>query len=193
MQNKRRGKCHHCKEFYRKEARNFWHQRYCEKSECRKASKAQSQRRWFQKSENQNYFRGNENVERVRAWRKNNPRYWRRGSNKISSALQEVITAQPIDIQDVKRSSNPGALQDLLSMQHPLVLGLISMMTGDALQENIEQTTRSLLSRGYQILGIRPQVQPGDVLYENQKSGLSSTTASDSSAVQLGGSAIDSG
>jgi hypothetical protein len=37
-----------------------------------------SQKRWLQKPENQDYFRGSQNVQRVQRWRKANPGYWRR-------------------------------------------------------------------------------------------------------------------
>ena len=45
---------------------------------CRKASKADSQRRWLQKPENRDYFRGPEHVQRVQRWREAHPGYWRR-------------------------------------------------------------------------------------------------------------------
>jgi hypothetical protein len=38
-------------------------------------------------------------------------------------------------------------------------VGLISMMTGSALQEDIAATTRALLSKGQDILGGRPWSQ----------------------------------
>src|SRR5208283_1860396 len=48
-------KCQHCKEFYLPDRRNLHHQRYCEEPACRRQRKAESQRRWVQKSESQNY------------------------------------------------------------------------------------------------------------------------------------------
>ena len=40
-------------------------------------------------------------------------------------------------------------------MQPAVMVGLISMMTGSALQEDIAATTRALLSKGQDILGGR--------------------------------------
>jgi len=49
--------------------RNATRQKYCNKAECKKASKAESQRKWLNKPENSDYFRSHENVERVQQWR----------------------------------------------------------------------------------------------------------------------------
>ena len=71
-------KCLHCNELFHADCRNRTRQRYCAAAACRKASKAESQRRWLLKPENQDYFRGPQHVERVRLWRSKNPGYWRR-------------------------------------------------------------------------------------------------------------------
>ena len=68
-------KCLCCGDFFPPDYRNVRHQRYCSKPACRKESKAQSQRGWQQRPENQNYFRGPENRQRVKDWRKANPGY----------------------------------------------------------------------------------------------------------------------
>ena len=49
------------------------HQRYCSEAACRRQSKAESQRRWVQNPDNQNYFSGPQNSQRVKEWRKRNP------------------------------------------------------------------------------------------------------------------------
>jgi hypothetical protein len=55
-------KCNHCSEFYLPDRRNLHHQRYCSAPACRKQSKAESQRRWLQRPDNQNYFCGPQTV-----------------------------------------------------------------------------------------------------------------------------------
>ena len=60
-------------EFFAPEGRNAFHQSYCSKPECRRASKAASQRRWLAKPANRNYFRDQENVRRVQEWRQAHP------------------------------------------------------------------------------------------------------------------------
>jgi len=43
----KRCKCANCHQPFHADARNAWHQRYCEEPACRAASKAASQRRWL--------------------------------------------------------------------------------------------------------------------------------------------------
>ena len=66
MIKRRRRKCLNCSALFRPDPRNLRHQRYCSRPECRQASKAASQRRWLAKPANRDYFRGPENVARVR-------------------------------------------------------------------------------------------------------------------------------
>jgi len=66
-------KCPHCQQLFTPDARNATRQRYCSKPACRKQSKADSQRRWLQKPENRDYFRGAEHVLRVQRWRAAHP------------------------------------------------------------------------------------------------------------------------
>ena len=55
-------KCRDCGKLFKPDPRNVKNQWYCHRQECRKASKAASQKRWLQKPENRNYFRGPDNV-----------------------------------------------------------------------------------------------------------------------------------
>jgi len=71
-------------------------QRYCSAADCRRASKAASQRRWLDKPENRDYFRGPEQVARVQAWRRAHPGYARRRAVR-PPPLQEERLAQVID------------------------------------------------------------------------------------------------
>ena len=56
MTTRTRRKCRHCGQLFRPDPRNLRHQRYCSAKECRRASKAASQRRWLAKAENRDYF-----------------------------------------------------------------------------------------------------------------------------------------
>jgi hypothetical protein len=151
-----RRKCLHCGEFYRPDRRNLRHQRYCAKPDCRKQSKAASQRRWLQRPENQTYFRCPENCQRVKEWRERHPGYGRKKKAAPPAALQEVYHAEDPEAQGVSPSPRPDALQELCAMQPAMVVGLISMMTGSTLQEDIALTTRLLLRKGQDILAMRP-------------------------------------
>jgi hypothetical protein len=138
--------CLCCKTLFSLDARNQRHQKYCGARACRQASKRASQRQWLQKPANQDYFRGPANVERVRQWRKQNPHYWKRSEQ------------------------GAGTLQDLLTEQGPLLVGLISQLVDSPLQEHIEQTVRRLVSQGLSVLGMKPGTQPKGY-YENQETG----------------------
>jgi hypothetical protein len=91
IKNKR---CSHCKKLFGPDLHNASRQEYCDKPECRKASKAASQKRWTEKPDNWDYFCGPTNVQRVQQWRKEHPGYWRRKSEKAPSALQETLNQQ---------------------------------------------------------------------------------------------------
>ncbi len=52
MKQHRSRKCRHCLDLFDPDTRNLRHQRYCSKPACRKASKADSQRRWLGKAQN---------------------------------------------------------------------------------------------------------------------------------------------
>src|SRR5208337_3616495 len=123
-----RRKCKCCLKLFRPDPRNRHHQRYCSAPACRAASKAASQARWLTKPENQRYFRGPVNVARVQAWRSRHPGYWRRG-RRAGPALQDVLTAQPA-----------------------VLIGLIAHMVGTPLQDDIVRTTDRLLRLGQDIL-----------------------------------------
>lgn len=148
----RRRKCKHCGTLFSPDPRNATRQRYCSQTECRKVSKASSQKRWLQKPENQDYFLGPHNVERVQHWRKDHPGYWRRKSTKPPIALQDPLIVQALENNDNRSDFAPHALQDFLMLQPAVFIGLISQLTGYALQEDIARATRRLQQLGNDIL-----------------------------------------
>jgi hypothetical protein len=156
MKGSAKRKCLCCVDFFAPDHRNVRHQRYCSKPACRKESKAQSQRHWLQSPENQNYFRGPENRQRVKDWRKRNPGYWCKKNSSSQVPLQEVFQAQVAHNKELSLKEAPDALQDLFSMQPAVVVGLISMMTGSALQEDIASTVGVLVRKGRDILDRKP-------------------------------------
>ena len=153
MKTNRRRKCKHCGKLYWVSPRRRKYQRYCGEAACQKASHAASHRRWLAKPENQGHFSGSENVERVRAWREAHPGYWRRDA-KRRHVLQDVKFAQPIDAQNDNPVLTQDALQDVVSSQQALLVGVISSLTGSALQDEIAQTMRMFETRGAMILGV---------------------------------------
>jgi hypothetical protein len=188
--NRHQLECLHCKELFRPHPRNTYHQKFCSQPQCRQASKAQSQRRWLSKPQNQDYFRGSANVERIRQWRQANPGYWKR-SRKTSGTLQEVLNPQPIESQGLASKTSRPPLQDLFPTQDPLLVGLISQMIDSPLQDHIEQTTRRLILKGRDILDAKSGGKTKGNTHANQKTcALCGTVAARSRTVQLGGSTL---
>ena len=148
-------KCLHCKEEQKSEPRNRGRQRYCSKDACRRASKAASQRRWLSRPENAGYFGGKEACERVKRWRAAQPKYWqRRKKPRGGDALQETCAKQNTEDKGVTAPGVLDALQEIFHPQPALFVGLISILTGNALQDDIAASARLSVSRGRDILGM---------------------------------------
>lgn len=147
-------RCRHCKRLFVPDCRNRSRQRYCQKPECRKAGKAESQAKWLQKPENQNYFKGPLNTQRVWQWRKQHPGYWRR--SKRQNALQDRLTMQATENKKNNATFTHRALQDFLIVQPAVIIGLISNLIGSALQDDIAQTLWRMQQSGQDILYCQP-------------------------------------
>ena len=183
-----RRKCRCCKTFFSPDIHNPSRQFFCLAPDCRQASKAASQRRWLSKPGNRNYFRDAQNVERVRQWRNAHPGYWKRAKS-VSKPKQ------PADLEAL----NPGtkscnapardlvALQDFALTEHPAFVGLISMVTGSTLQEDIATVGRKLLLQGQNILGLGAREQNASP-YDSKTTDPTRSRPPSASQLQLGGS-----
>jgi hypothetical protein len=162
-------KCLHCRAAFVPCPNHRTTQHYCSKPACRKASKAAAQARWRQQPQNQAYFRGPEHVERVRRWRARHPGYWRKKPPARppppALALQDFACPQPLPVEalttaladpseDPRLAESPrvDALQDLAGIQVPLLVGVVSLLLGDALQDRFAELTRQLVDRGKRVL-----------------------------------------
>ena len=151
MIRQRRYKCLHCRKLFYPDRRNHSRQQYCSKPDCRRASKAASQKKWLTKPENRDYFRSPENTKRVQQWRKDNPGYWRK-ERKVQEPLQDRSTRENTkNQQDIPNLQNV-ALQDLLSTQATVFLGLLAHLGGSPLQDDIVIMGRRLQQLGRDIL-----------------------------------------
>jgi hypothetical protein len=190
----RKRKCPHCKTFFHLDHRNVARQRYCSKPACRQASKTDSQRRWRQKPENLDYFKGSEHVERVRQWRLEHPGYWRRQApeaSKTPDALQENLTPQGFENQTLEVSlaqDEKDALQDSFFIQPTVLVGLIAHLTGLALQEDIALVAQRLQQLGHDILDRSPHATGGQL--DGQTPDFFRQAPQSAPAIQLGGSAL---
>jgi len=113
------------------------------------------------KPENNNYFRGAINVQRVQEWRRQNPGYWKPKQSNKAIALQESLTPQLSENNKDNSDFANNALQDLLKVQPPVMIGLISNFIGSALQEDIAETLLRMQQSGQDILYCQPQKRGG--------------------------------
>ena len=193
--------CQNCKRVFHPDHRNVTRQLFCSKPECRHASKVDAQRRWRQKPDNLDYFKGSVHVERVQQWRREHPGYWRRKAPEADprpDALQETLTAQEMETQTLKegienpepRVENPeqDALQDSFFLQPTVLVGLIAQLSGLALQEDIALMARRLQQLGRDILNGSPYATGGSP--DAQTPDLFGQAAPRAAAIQLGGSAL---
>ncbi len=151
----KRCKCRHCGELFTADYRNHCRQHYCSNPECRHVSKAASQRRWSRKAENLDYFRGTAATRRVRQWREQHPGYWKKKTPMPNG--NQATGPQPVKLDQESCNAsggNMGTLQDICLAQTPLFVGVLSVITGSTLQDDILTTVGDLIIRGRKILGL---------------------------------------
>ena len=153
---KHRCKCLSCKELFLPDHRHRQRQHFCSKAHCQKARKRSSQRAWLAKPGNEKYFRDEHNAKRVRQWQKDHRGYWKNTTRWRNRTLQDACSEQVPVEQELTQELSVRTLQDLCSMQAPLFVGLISMLAGSTLQDDIAATTRQLVTKGHDILGMVP-------------------------------------
>lgn len=153
MARGQRRKCKCCRKLFRPDPRNLSHQRYCSEPPCRAASKAASQARWLAQPENHDYFRGPVHLARNRAWRARHPGYWRK-SPRRGTAPKDVSTTQAIGSIDKTGIFVRSPLQDLITAQPAVLIGLIAYLAGTPQQDDIVRTTDRLLRLGQDILAM---------------------------------------
>jgi hypothetical protein len=189
MAHKGQRKCKHCGQFFTPDYRNRYHQQYCSAPDCQKVSKTQSHKRWL-RTAGKTYFTGPDNVKHVQQWRTEHPQYWRK-KGQSSRALQDVCQKKAVE----KQHDNPviveGALQDVWSLKSPCLFGVISVITGYTLQEDIEKSIQAFLNRGRQILNSHGSERNDS--HENKTGIVPTPPAENPRPVQLGGPTSGSG
>lgn len=145
--------CAHCGHRFHINPRVGHRHRYCAKPECRRISRARARKRWLKKNGGRKYFDGDANADRVRNWRKQNPRYWRREARvQMAKSKQYVLTKR------LAAALRFVALQDSIDTHLALKIGMISHLSGATLQDTIAMELRRLMLRGHAILrGKKPK------------------------------------
>ena len=137
------GKCAHCGQKFTVNPRLGKRHRYCGHAECRRMAKADSQRRWLSKPENDGYFKGAGNALRVRLWRAANPRPKASNSQRV---VQRLTTPR------LSAALKACGVQDLSERQLALMLGVLSTLARTSVQEAIARKIRQLMFAGYAVL-----------------------------------------
>jgi len=70
----------------------------------------------------------------------------------MASPLQETSSPQVIDKSNEIDELTSLPLQDLITVQAPVLIGIIAHLTGETLQDEIVNSTRRLLTLGADIL-----------------------------------------
>lgn len=148
-------RCACCGQLFSPDPRCRERQRYCAEPGCRKVSKAASQQRWKTIPANRDYWAGPLRVSKVRAWRENHPGYWRKTKKRGPGRLQDERSTQSVHGELERPGSADGPLQDEWQRESPLVVGLVAMLAGRTLQEDIASVCRDLIAKGREILGAR--------------------------------------
>jgi hypothetical protein len=143
-----RRKCLGCKKLFVPDPRNRRHQRHCGKLACQQTRSMAAVRRWRGRPENRAYWSGPENAARARAWQKEHPNYYK-GRKKRVVVLQNVCRLEAVAVEQ----DNPKVLQNVWQTQPPLLLGLISRITGSVLQHDMAQITGQLIANGRALVG----------------------------------------
>lgn len=156
-------RCLHCDGLFEADPRNRGRQRFCRADACKQASKRHSQARWLRQPANADYFKGPSNTERVRQWRARNPGYWKRPKKSTGQAAEsrsDRPIRQPIASLTPQEPCSPVALQDPSTpplqdswfQYSPVLVGLVALQSGSALQEDIRLQLDRLAQNGLAIL-----------------------------------------
>ena len=148
--------CRNCHEPFIPNWRNRHRQWFCQKPECRKASKTSSHKSWLKN--NPKYFRGYEHAERIQGWRQANPERVRtlrarakkarlKEADRADTQAPSAAPSQPSERPQGSSLEPATVLQDFI-MRNPLMLGLIGRVCGCVLQDDFETAISQLLSEG---------------------------------------------
>ena len=143
--------CAHCGQQFAVNPRLGKRHRFCSQPLCAQASRQVAQKKWLRKNGGKIYFSGQENTDRVRNWRDRHPRYWKRKHRceDVGKAAFKLTKTLAAILRYV-------ALQDTIDTRLALEIGIISELSGAALQDTIAKEIRRLMLRGYAILRRKP-------------------------------------
>jgi hypothetical protein len=173
-------KCRNCGRAFLPNKFNAYHQKYCNNTECRQASRKASKAK-FRKAQSLSLDFRTKESERVKLWQSNHPGYWKK-SKKRSKKDSGGVVLRDIALVE-KLEEEVSALRDIAFSQHTVMEGVISVLTGDVLQDNIGVQRNRLYDRGKAISGketeidIINKIKQMRLRYETQSTNRSSPQA----------------
>ena len=91
-----------------------------------------------------------------------NPGYWRKKDELQDSLnVQRQENKEKNNNKTPAESQNPLPLQDSLNLQHPLIIGLLAILTGHTLQDDIANTSARIIQSGLDILSEQQNARGG--------------------------------
>ena len=144
-------RCAHCGLRFSINPRVGRRHRYCAKPSCSEIRKIKARKRWLKKNGGRKYFRGTQNTDRVRTWRKKHPRYWRREGRLQRTRRNDFVLSKSLS-----SALRYVALQDMIDTHLALKIGIISHLSGATLQDTIAKEIRRLTLLGHAILRGKP-------------------------------------
>lgn len=145
-------RCKNCGNYFYPDNFNRHTQRYCSRSECRKASNAASSRAYRKKKSRDHEFRNLES-ERVKKWQRKNPNYWKKKSSKKiekNKVLRDIAQVEKVH-------SEMTVLRDITNLQCVVMEGLIVTLTGTVLRDDIGAFIRRMYDKGKSVSGREPE------------------------------------
>ena len=146
--------CAHCGQPFIVNPRVGKRHRFCTKPACAEVSRNLARKKWLRNNGGREYYDLSDRIDRVGTWRKKNPKYWRRRTRVRRRQCNDYVLSKRL-----AAALRYVALQDMIDTHLALKIGMISELSGCALQDTIAKEIRRLMLRGYAILrgqSVRP-------------------------------------
>lgn len=145
-----RKKCKNCGRTFLPDSYNHHHQAYCNNPDCRKKSRKASKARYRKKRSLSLDFRKKESI-RVKAWQTKHPGYWKKRKKRSKKVRRGAVLRDIAQVE--KLNEDMSVLRDIAICQHTMLEGVISVLTGDVLREDIGAQRNRLYDRGKEVSG----------------------------------------
>jgi hypothetical protein len=143
--------CAHCDRPFAVNPRLGKRHRCCARPECVRARQGAAQKKWLKKWRKEHggesYFAGRKNAENMRAWRRRHPQHQKR-TRRHQGARSGAFRLT----RKLKAALRFVALQDTIDTRLALKIGIISRLSGAALQDTIASEMRATMLLGRAIL-----------------------------------------